>query len=219
MQEAFGLTIPRTLDEVCTPRRLALVVYDMQVGVMRQIATAEEITRLAARVLDAARSGGFRVFYTRHMSAPVELAGVSQLRTAMAWQHLDDVAQVKPSFPAGSPQFELVPELDPRPSEMVIDKITMSAFLGTPLDLLLRDCRIEAVALVGVAIEVGIEPTVRHAIDLGYLPIIVRDACGAGDEVAAERSLASLATAGGSLQTDAVTISELFEKGEGGQSR
>jgi nicotinamidase-related amidase len=213
MQEAFGLAIPRTLEEVCTPGRLALVIYDMQVGVVHQIAAAAEITRRVARVLDAARGGGFRVFYTRHMSAPVEVAGVSQLRTAMAWQHLDDVAEVKPSFPPGSPQPALAPERHPRPSEMVIDKITMSPFLGTPLDLLLRDCRIEAVAIVGVALEVGIEPTVRHAIDLGYLPIIVRDACGAGDERAAERSLASLATAGGSLQTDAVTISELLEKG------
>jgi nicotinamidase-related amidase len=214
MQQAFGLTIPQTLEEVCAPERLALVVYDMQVGVMRQIAAAAEITRRAARLVEAARAGGFRVFYTRHMSAPVELAGVSQLRTAMAWQHVDDVAEVKPSFPAGSPQFELVPELSPLASEMVLDKITFSCFVGTPLDLLLRDCRIDAVAIAGAAIEVGIEPTVRHAIDLGYLPIIVRDACGAGDENAAERSLAGLATAGGSLQTDAATISELLEKGE-----
>jgi hypothetical protein len=28
--------------------------------------------------------------------------------------------------------------------------------------------------------EVGIEATVRHAADMGYIPVIVRDACGAG---------------------------------------
>jgi biuret amidohydrolase len=214
VERAYGIDIPLTLEDACDPSGLVLVVYDMQVGVVRQIAAAAEITRRVARVVEAARTGGFRVFYTRHMSAPVELAGVSQLRTAMAWQHVDDVAEVKPSFPPGSPQFELVPELSPLASEMVLDKITFSCFVGTPLDLLLRDCRIDAVAIAGVALEVGIEPTVRHAIDLGYLPIIVRDACGGGDERAAERSLASLATAGGSLQTDAANISELLENGE-----
>jgi nicotinamidase-related amidase len=42
---------------------------------------------------------------------------------------------------------------------------------GTPLDLVLRDCGIVAVAIVGVALEAGIEPTVRHAADLGYIPV------------------------------------------------
>jgi len=37
MQKAFGLDIPQTLDDVCDPTRLALVVYDMQVGIVKQI--------------------------------------------------------------------------------------------------------------------------------------------------------------------------------------
>jgi nicotinamidase-related amidase len=48
----------------------------------------------------------------------------------------------------------------------------MSAFEGTRLDLVLRDCGIQAVAIVGVALEVGIEPTARHAADLGYIPCL-----------------------------------------------
>jgi len=35
MKQAFGLDIPRTLEDVCDPRRLALLVYDMQVGIAR----------------------------------------------------------------------------------------------------------------------------------------------------------------------------------------
>ena len=57
-----------------------------------------------------------------------------------------------------------------------------------------------------MATEVGIEPTVRHATDLGYLPIVIEDACGAGDTVAAERSPASLRHAGGALLTDSATL-------------
>jgi nicotinamidase-related amidase len=79
--------------------------------------------------------------------------------------------------------------LQPRSSEAVIDKITMSAFEGTPLDIVLRDCGVRACLIVGVALAVGIEPTARHSADLGYVPVIVRDACGAGDRPAAQRTL------------------------------
>lgn len=52
--------------------------------------------------------------------------------------------------------------------------------------------RISVGARIGVAIEIGIEPTVRHGADLGYIPIAVTDACGAGDAEAGERALASV---------------------------
>jgi nicotinamidase-related amidase len=84
----------------------------------------------------------------------------------------------------------------------VIDKITMSAFAGTPLDIVLRDCGVRAYLICGIALEVGIEPTVRHSADLGYIPVVVRDACGAGDATAAERSLAALEFAGDALIAD-----------------
>ena len=38
MEHLHGLPIPRTLDEACDPGRLALVVYDMQAGILGQIA-------------------------------------------------------------------------------------------------------------------------------------------------------------------------------------
>lgn len=212
MEDAFGLAIPRTLDEVCDPRRLALVVYDMQVGILRQLTDGEQITARVVRVLEAARAAGIRVVFLRHLSLPKELMGVSQLRMAMAWQHVDTVEQVQPWFLRDSPGFQLVPALVPRPSEAIFDKITMSAFAGTPLNIALRDCGLNAFAIVGVAMEIGIEPTVRHAADLGYIPVVVTDACGAGHEEAARRSLASLAYAGDALLTDVETICGVFRR-------
>lgn len=212
MQHAHGLDIPQTLGEVCDPKRMALLVYDMQVGVVRQIPDGAEVTSRVSGVLDAARAGGFRVFFCRHMSLPVEVAGAAQLRMAMAWQRVNRVDQVGVSFPRDSSQFQLVPELLPKPSEVVFDKITMSCFAGTLLDIALRDCGINAFAIVGVAMEVGIEPTVRHAADLGYLPVVVADACGAGNKAAAERSLAGLAFAGDAIITDVPTICALFRR-------
>src|ERR671913_420807 len=98
------------------------------------------------------------------------------------------------AFLRDSKEFALVPELSPASAEMIFDKITMSAF-------------------VGAAMEVGIEPTVRHAADLGYLPIVVADACGAGNREAAERSLAALAFAGDALITDTEMIRPLLAAG------
>lgn len=214
VERIFGLEIPTSLAEVCHPRRTALVVYDMQVGIVSQVPESPVIVDRISRILAVARPAGYRVFFTRHMSLPKEIAGVTQLRTAMAWERVSHVAQVKPAFPRDSPQFQIVPALTPRLEDAVFDKITMSAFEGTPLDIAFRDCGINSFVIVGIALEVGIEPTVRHGTDLGYIPIVVADACGHGNATAAERSLASLAFAGDSLQTDSATIIQLMTPGD-----
>ncbi|WP_256671615.1 cysteine hydrolase [Nocardia cyriacigeorgica] len=210
MRHAYGLSIPQTVEDACDPARMAVLIYDMQVGIVRQIPDGDKIVQSCVELRDAARAGGFRVFYLRHMSLPPATAGVSQLRTAMEWQRVEDPMSVRSAFPQGSPQYQLVPELTPGRDEMVFDKITMSAFTATPLDIALRDCGIDSYAIAGIAMEVGIEPTVRHSLDLGYLPIMVTDACGAGHPEAAQRSLATLEFAGGSLTTDTATLAGLM---------
>src|SRR5215467_3727701 len=212
MEREFGLDIPLTLDEVCHPQRTALIVYDMQVGVVSQISGGHQVVERVRGVLEAARSGGYRVFFTRHMSLPNEVAGVVQLRTAMAWQHADHVDEVKPTFLRDTPGFQIAPELAPLPSEGVVDKITMSAFEGTFLDIAFRDCGINSFVIVGIALEVGIEPTVRHGMDLSYIPVVVPDACGHGNSAAAQRSLTALAFAGGSLQCDCPAVIEVLRR-------
>jgi biuret amidohydrolase len=212
MEWAFGLNIPQTLDDVCDPTRLALVVYDMQVGIVKQIENGQQITDRVLQVLDAARAARIRVIFTRHMSLPKELMGVSQFRMAMAWQRVKSANEVKPWFLRDSPGFHLIPELTPRPSEAVFDKIAMSAFEGTPLDIALRDCGIDAFAIVGIAMEIGIEPTARNGADLGYIPVVVKDACGFGHRDAAARSIASLEFSGDSLLTNVETICAQFER-------
>jgi nicotinamidase-related amidase len=202
VQRAYGLEIPQTLEEACDPRRLALVVYDMQVGILRQLPDAPAITAKVVEAVRIARAAGVRVFFMRHLSLPKELMGVFQLRMAMAWQRVARVEDVHPWFLRDTPGFQLAPELTPLPSEAIFDKITMSAFEGTPLDIALRDCGINAFLIVGVATEIGIEPTVRQGADLGYIPIVVTDACGAGHHEAGERALASLRFMGDAMFTD-----------------
>ena len=198
----LGLEIATRLADLCRPDRMALLVYDMQAGITRQVKDGATIVDRVARVLMAARASGFRVVFTRHMSLPTRLMGAFQLRQAMAWQRVTDPSKLGSPFLRGSPGFEIAPEVAPREDEAVLDKISFSAFEGTPLATILRDCGLTAFAIVGIALEIGIEPTVRHGADLGLIPIVPRDACGAGNAEAGARSLASIAFMGDALLTD-----------------
>jgi biuret amidohydrolase len=212
MQQHRNLPIPDTLADVCHPDRIALIVYDMQVGVVSQLADGRQVTERVGRVLEAARRTGVRVFFTRHMTLPTELMGISQLRMWMNWQRKDRVEDVVSPFPRDSPSFQLVPELAPSQSEAIFDKLSMSPFEGTPLEFALRDTQVTAFAIAGVATEVGIEPTVRHGADRGLIPVVVTDACGAGNAAAGKRALDALATAGDAILTDIATITGLLAR-------
>jgi nicotinamidase-related amidase len=212
MNDFYRLNIPQSLEELVSPENTALVIYDMQVGIVRQIANGREITERVARVLAAARNAGVRTFFTRHMSLPKALMGAFQYRTLMAWQAVDSPEKVSPLFLRDSPAFQIVPELEPQPDEAIVDKITMSAFEGTFLEIALRDCGIRSFIILGIALEIGIDPTCRHGADLGFWPVLVRDACGFGNETAANHSLASLEHMGDTTMTDVKTICDLLAK-------
>jgi nicotinamidase-related amidase len=212
MQEFSGIKIPGSLDEIISPQNTALIVYDMQVGIVGQVKGGQQTTGRTRRVLDAARSAGVRTFFTRHMSLPKELMGAFQCRTAMGWQRVDSMEKVKPLFLRDSPAFQIVPELEPLASEGIIDKITMSAFEGTYLGIALRDCGIRSFIIVGIALEIGIDPTCRQGADLGFWPILVRDACGFGNQEAANHSLESLKHMGDTTITDVDAVCNLLGK-------
>ncbi len=212
MKRIFDLNIPQTLEEVCDPSHVALLVYDMQVGILNQIKNADAITQQVLKVLTAARNAGVRVFFSRHLSLPNELMGTFQFRTAMAWQRVDLPDKVKPWFLRDSPGFQIISELAPLPREGIFDKLAMSAFEGTWLDLALKDCGIHAFIIVGVATEIGIDPTVRHGADLGYIPVFVSDACSGGNEEAAIRSIENFRFIGDAFITDTATVCQLLQR-------
>ena len=212
MLKVQGFTVPRTLEEVISPDNTALLIYDMQSGITRQIANADEIVGRVRLILEAARRIGMRTFFTRHMSLPKNLMGAFQLRTALAWQRADSPDKIQPMFLRDSPAFHIIPELQPLPGEAIFDKIAMSAFSGTPLEMALRDCGIRSFIVAGIALEIGIDPTCRHGADLGLVPVLVQDACGFGNSQAAAHSLAGLTHMGDSLLTDTKTICDLLTR-------
>lgn len=210
MRRRNGRDVPATIEDLCDPATMAFIVYDMQVGVLGQIPDEAGTVERVSRVLTAARAGGYPVFYTRHMSLPPNLMGTSQLRAAMAWQHVDDPEKVQSWFLRDTPGFQIVPELSPRADEAIFDKLAMSAFAGTPMQMALRDLGIRAFAIGGVALEIGIAPTIWHAADLGLIPVVVTDACGGRDRPAMQRVLDDIQFSGDAVMTDVATITTLL---------
>ena len=84
---------------------------------------------------------------------------------------------------AGAPKLsfppdwaELVPELEQQPSDYLVTKQRVGAFIGTSLDETLRRCGVTQVVLTGVATSAGVEATARSAYDYGYNVVLVVDA-------------------------------------------
>lgn len=185
-----------------TTSRAALLVYDMQVGICSQVPGSEAIVTKVAELIAAAREAGLRIAWTHHQSLPKPWMGRFAMRQAMAWQRTDDPEAVQPWFLRDSPGVATVAGLEPQPEDFMFNKLAMSAFEGTPLQLAMRDAGLDVLVVCGIAMEIGIEPTCRHAADLGIVPIVVEDACGYGHAEAAQRSIESLKFGGDTILTD-----------------
>lgn len=196
MIDAFGLSVPESLGEVCQPSRCGVIIYDMQVGIVSQIGEGQSVLRRCQELLAFARAKGFRIFFARHTFLPYRAAGVGQLHRSMVWQNQKDPGKLRAIMAQGTDGWQIVPELKPEADEVIVDKITMSAFEGTFLNIAMRDAHLDAFLIAGIALEVGIEPTVRQGLDLNYLPIVVKDGCGSKTPELKERSLATLGDTG-----------------------
>lgn len=212
MKSPNGIDVLLSLEELVDPQHTALLIYDMQVGIVPQLADGVAVRDRIADLLALTRSRDIRTIFTRHMSLPTALLGAFGYRMGMAWQRSGSPAEVTAPFLRDSPAFHLVPELQPLPSEVVFDKLAMSAFEGTPLQFTLRDCGIRSLLICGIALEIGIEPTCRQAADLGIIPILVQDACGSGDTHAGQQCVEILAHMGDTILTDIASLSGLLSR-------
>jgi nicotinamidase-related amidase len=79
----------------------------------------------------------------------------------------------------GSYGAAVVDELAPLPGEYVIPKVRMSAFIGTELDLMLRNLGIKEIFVTGIQTPNCIRTTVFDAIAYNYPVTVIEDAVGA----------------------------------------
>jgi nicotinamidase-related amidase len=83
---------------------------------------------------------------------------------------------VRPKFSLPDDWVELVPELEQHPTDLIVSKQRLGAFIGTSLDRTLRQRGVTQVFLTGISASSGVESTARSAYDYGYNVVLVVDA-------------------------------------------
>jgi ureidoacrylate peracid hydrolase len=78
-------------------------------------------------------------------------------------------------FVDGSWSTEIIPELAPAASDIVITKTRFSGFWGTNLDAVLRQLGVRTLVVAGEATSVCVESTVRDAVFLDYNCVTLTD--------------------------------------------
>lgn len=92
-----------------------------------------------------------------------------------------ELEHVRPHGEENTKGVELDPRLQPKPEDYVVIKRRYSAFVGTDLDLILRDNHIERVILTGTKTNVCIRATATDAFERNYAVIVPRE-CVATDK-------------------------------------
>jgi ureidoacrylate peracid hydrolase len=131
-------------------------------------AAAQNVVGNVRAVLDAARAAGIAVFHNVIVVRPERPVGGNN---APIFQMLGPE-----SLKTGSWGAAIVDSIEPRGDEIVLERIRMSAFHGTSLDIMLRNLAITDVIVVGVWTNMAVEHSARDAADHGYRVTVVSDA-------------------------------------------
>ncbi len=157
--------------------RTALVVIDLQRGLSKfpTLHPFGDIVSNTRRLAEA----------FRRAELPVVLVTVAF--SADGGDRLRARTDVPPRPMPTDPEFvRLVPELEPKPGDILITKRQWSAFYGTELDLQLRRRQVTGIVLTGVATSIGVDSTARGAHERAYNVTFAADAITDVDPAAHE---------------------------------
>jgi len=104
------------------------------------------------------------------------------------------LSQKKPGWnnlllPKDSESSQIIPELAPRPGEVVVTKTTDSALTGTSLRLILNNMGIRNVVMTGIFTDQCVSSTVRSLADESFNVVVIEDGCAAGTDDLHRREL------------------------------
>jgi nicotinamidase-related amidase len=181
---------------VLDPQKAALLVVDMLVYFASPegrcfLPAAVPAARRIRAILDAWRGVGGLVVFTQHCHEGEHDLG-------MLGRFFSDYIR------AGEADAEIIGSLAPEPGEPSLRKTTYDAFLGTPLEPMLRDMGVSQVVVTGVLTHMCVETTARAAFCRGFEVYVPVDAAASSSE---ERHVGSLLA-----MADAVAIATSAEE-------
>ncbi len=162
---------PEELKKFIRRDNSVLVVWDVQEALVNSIFNREEFLRALKELIDEARALKIPIVYTKITPFP---------------------ERFQPRFRRSFNPGDIVKEVYPQEGDVVLLKNTPSIFVGTNFELMLRNVNITTIVFTGIATEIGVETSARHAQALGFLPVIARQAVSSADREAHERSLINM---------------------------
>ena len=178
-----------TIDTATT----AVIVVDMQNdfgskgGMFERagidISGIQKAVAPTARVLDAARNAGVKVFYLKMAYLP-DLSDLGETDSVNRVRHLQLGVGQHVTAPDGSPSrvlvrdtwnSEIVDELEPHADDIVLYKTRFSGFYKTDLDEKLRGLGVRHLIVTGCTTSICVESTVRDAMFRDYLCVLLTD--------------------------------------------
>ncbi len=168
--------------------KTALVIIDMQRDFMEPGGFGEtlgnDVSKLARAVipiglvLAVAREMGLLVIHTREGHLPdLSDAPPAKIERGAPRRRIGDPGPMGRILIRGEPGHDIIPQLYPLASEVVIDKPGKGAFYATELGDILKTHGIENLLVCGVTTEVCVNTTVREANDRGYRCVVISDGC------------------------------------------
>ncbi len=189
----------------------ALLVIDMQNAFLddrgSMVRRGFDTTRLRAavepcgRLIALARASQVPVIQTRFVfRADYRDAGVRV-------RELLPNTMTTNSLAAGTWDVEIIDALAPAGNDIVIDKNRPSAFIGTPLDTILRDQGIRSIVICGITTNMCVETTARDASQFDYRTFVVSDATAEMEQSRHDHAINTL----GLLFARIVTVDDVAE--------
>jgi nicotinamidase-related amidase len=150
-------------------------------------------------VLQEARRVGMTVIFTRegHRPGLEDCPPAKMERTVWVGHTIGKKGPLGRLLVRGEKGNQIIEELQPLASEIVIDKPAKGAFYGTELDVLLRSRGITHLLFTGVTTNICVENSMRDAADRGYWNLIVSDGAAAIKDEIHEQSLQMIMYQGG----------------------
>ena len=165
------------------PGRTALLVVDMQRGFLdagerMQVPQAREIVPAIRDLLELFRAKGLPVVFTEFVyseNLPVLIGELHPEHKPGAPGAAHGVGVAASSCLEGTASAETVPELAPRPDELVVRKRGYDGFAGTPLDGALRARGVTSLVITGTMTDICVLATVISALHREYRVTVVED--------------------------------------------
>lgn len=164
--------MPSRLD----PARTALLVMDVQPGIVGRIPDPDALLERVQRAVAAARDRGATVGYVRVALTDEEAAAVPA--------HSQFAAMVRDGanpLHADAPHTQVHDAVAPQDGDVVVRKSRVGAFSTTDLAAQLRERGVDALVLCGISTSGVVLSTVRDAADRDLRLVVLADGCADGD--------------------------------------